>query len=324
MATLQYTMNDYTTILFGNAENKAMSYKLPVETMSIIQSLIKKIGIPDIVVSDYKPRHTDNHTHNGRNRYNTNSAKANEDSWISSRDFKPTVVVEKKEGGEKMLHEIRIALNKISAKNYDTNKDTIFQKMAELVALSSSVGQTDVVKVANTIFEIASTNKFFSEMYAKLYKDLTVQFPDIFSGILNVFVEGFTETMKTIRYVDQKANFDEFCKYNKDNDKRKATSVFITNLVKMEVIGVEVLICMIKEIFGILDEYMNRADCVNEVEEITENIFLLMTNHLDLLPRGLEINETVRRISEMKPKELPSISSRAIFKYKDILDKWKV
>jgi len=42
-ATLQYTMNDYTSILFGNTENKAMTYKLPVETMSIIQALIKKI-----------------------------------------------------------------------------------------------------------------------------------------------------------------------------------------------------------------------------------------------------------------------------------------
>jgi len=283
-------------------------------------------------VTDYKPRHEDNHTHNGRNRYNTSSAKTNDDTWISSRGFKPTTVVEKKEGGEKILHEIRIALNKISAKNYDTNKETIFEKMAELCAVAATkeaaketvTVNADITKVANTIFEIASTNKFFSEMYAKLYKDLTVRFPDIFTDILNVFVGGFTETMKTIRYVDQTADFDEFCKYNKENDKRKATSVFITNLVKMDVVGVEVLVCMINEIFGILDEYMNRVDCVNEVEEITENIFLLVTNHLEIIPRGLKITETVRRISEMKPKELPSISSRAIFKYKDILDKWKV
>jgi hypothetical protein len=262
------------------------------------------------------------------------------------------------------MHEIRIALNKISAKNYDTNKETIFEKMAELYNLftplkdlilpsgaddsSSKLPVTrfvprgadsnlrqykmgnvnaDITKVANTIFEIASTNKFFSEMYAKLYKDLTVRFPDIFTDILNDFVGGFTATMKTIRYVDQNADFDEFCKYNKENDKRKATSVFITNLVKMDVIGVDVLICMIKEIFGILDEYMNRTDCVNEVEEITENIFLLLTTHLEIFPRddlSIEINKIVRRISEMKPKELPSISSRAIFKYKDILDKWKI
>jgi hypothetical protein len=41
MATFQYTMNDYTSIMFGTAENKAMSYKLPVETIAIIQGLVK-------------------------------------------------------------------------------------------------------------------------------------------------------------------------------------------------------------------------------------------------------------------------------------------
>ena len=331
MATFQYTMNDYTSIMFGTAENKAMSYKLPAETIAIIQGLIKKMGLSlqQTTTTDYKPRQMHN-----QNRYNSSNARINEESWISVRDFKPTTIIEKKEGGEKIMNEIRIALNKISAKNYDVNRDTILSKIKELNGLTndatnakdSSSVTTDITKVANNIFEIASTNKFFSEIYAKLYKELSAEFPDIFTTILNTFITGFTETMKTIRYVDQTANYDEFCKYNKENDKRKATTVFITNLVKIEVISTEVLICMAKDILRILDEYMNEEGRVNEVEEITENIFLLLTNHLDIanICKDTEIYETVRQISTMKPKDKASISSRAIFKYMDMLDKWNI
>lgn len=319
MATFQYTMNDYTTIMFGTAENKAMSYKLPVETIAIIQGLVKKMGLSDTITTEYKPRQENN-----RNRYHSTNAKINEDSWISVRDFKPTTIIEKKEGGEKIMHEIRIALNKISAKNYEVNRDTIVSKITELNGLSADEGTVDVTKIANNIFEIASTNKFFSEIYAKLYKELSSAFPEVFTAILNTFITGFTETMKTIRYVDQNANYDEFCKYNKENDKRKATTVFITNLVKIDVITIDVLICMAKEIMCILDGYMNETGRINEVEEITENMFLLLTNHLDILKscKDTEIYETVGKISVMKPKDVASISSRAIFKYMDMLDKW--
>ena len=81
-----------------------------------------------------------------------------------------------------------------------------------------------------------------------MYKDISEKFPEIFNSILLLFLEGFTNTMKTIRYVDQKENYDDFCKYNKENDKRKATSMFITNLVKNNVIEPQVLIQIIQTI----------------------------------------------------------------------------
>jgi hypothetical protein len=129
--------------------------------------------------------------------------------------------------------------------------------------------------------------------------------------------------MKTICYVDQKENYDAFCNYNKENDKRKATSMFISNLVKNSVVLPEVLIQIIITIHDILTTYMHEENKVNEVEEIIENIFILLTNHTHFLKSSTntQIISFIQNISKMKPKDLPSISSRAIFKCLDILDK---
>lgn len=321
MAAIQYTLNDYNAVLcetFKSVKHNDYKggYKLPEQVIQIITHLSKKFGVS--IASSQSASVSKKHTKQS-NHYI-------EQSWIQ-RDFKPTTVIEKKEGIDKIMNDVRISLNKISNKNYDTIRDTIVAKIQEILVdvENDNTNSDGLQKIANNIFEIASTNKFFSEIYAKLYRELTVQFPEVFNKIVNTFVIGFTETMRNIKYVDQNVNYDEFCKYNKENDKRKATSVFITNLIKENVIEIEVLVSLISDIQTILDEYMNTPNKTNEVEEITENIFLLFTNDMNLLQKTNtnHLFDKIRVLASMKPKELPSISSRAIFKYMDILEKFQ-
>ena len=148
------------------------------------------------------------------------------------------------------------------------------------------------------------------------------EFRDMFSSILDICIQGFTEKIKSIQYVDQNTNYDEFCKYNKENDKRKATSVFITNLVKAGVIPMSTAIWLINELHDVLVIYMKESGKLNEVEEITENIFLLLTSYNEILRESVvDLKMHIQSLAELKPKELPSISSRAIFKYIDILER---
>jgi hypothetical protein len=250
-----------------------------------------------------------------------------EESWINPSGFKPTTFIEKPVGTDKIMNDIRASLNKISSKNYDANRDMILGLLQDLVneQKEESESAKDLEKIGNNIFDIASTNKFFSEIYAKLYKDISEKFPEIFNSILSSFLKGFTNTMNTIIYFDQKDNYDDFCKYNKDNDKRKATSMFITNLVKNNVIQPEVLVNIIQTIQQNLNTYMNQENKVNEVEEIIENIYILLTNNVTFLKSCLntEIITFIQNLSILKPKDVPSMSSRAIFKCLDILDKMK-
>ena len=337
MSIIHYNLNDYNEILFGTYghstkdEETPMKYELPETVLKIISILAKKFGSNPVS----KPISSVNE-HRLRKQRHHSSHKSSDESWIISRDFKTTTIIEKKEGPDKIMNDIRAALNKISNKNYDTNKDIIVNNLNELISQLQIEKETnnddktidatqELSKIANNIFDIASTNKFFSEIYAKLYKDISTQFPEVFNSILTTFLEGFTNTMRTIKYVDQRDNYDDFCKYNKGNDKRKATSIFITNLVKMDVIHADILMSIIKEIQNVLSDYMKQENRVNEVEEITENMFLLLTNDSAFLKTCIdsEIIENVKLISCLKPKEKPSISSRAIFKCLDIVDKCK-
>lgn len=297
MAEFQYTMNDYSEI----AKMMSIEY-LSQEVRDIIGALSKKMG----VTIETKPR----------DRRNRNS-KMTDDSWSAIRDFKPTVIVEKKDN---WMNDIRGALNKLSIKTYDINSKFIIDKIQE-IKNNENVSTEEIKKIANTIFDIASTNKFFSEIYANLYKLLLTEFPEIFTSILDEFINGFTNIIKTIHYVDQHTNYDEFCKYNKENDKRKAISVFITNLVKTEVITMDAAICIIKDIQDIMEKMMNEEGKTNEVEEITENIYLLLTNNSKILESAVELKPNIIKIAGLKAKELPSISSRAIFKYMGLLEK---
>jgi len=304
MTTFFYTINDY--LLF--AKENTTNY-ITEETKSIVEFLSNKFGgsVADVKQRDKKSR-------------NHNSANVSNESWSMLRDFKPTVIIEHKDGLEKLVSEIRGALNKISLKNYDTNSKLIIEKLHEIQNQSNTTDE--IKKMATNIFEIASTNKFFSEIYANLYKALMAEFPDIFTSILDVCIQGFTELLKTIQYVDQTTNYDDFCKYNKENDKRKATSIFITNLVKVGVIPVSTILYLINELHDILNQYIKETNKLNEVEEITENIYLLLTNNHEILKESVqELKTKMHVLSQIKAKEYPSISSRAIFKFIDIIEK---
>lgn len=311
MTTVYYSLNDYMSISKGFTKAEYLTENVK----SVIQFLSNKFGG---YVSEVRPREPREYREKKGRGF---SSKSNDDSWTVVRDFKPTIIKEKSEGVEKIISDIRGALNKISAKNYDTNLNVIIEKLKEIKNLCNT-SEEEIKKVAENIFDIASTNKFFSEIYANLYKTLLKEFPEVFTSILDKCIQGFTETMKCIKYVDQNTNYDDFCRYNKENDKRKATSVFITNLVKSGVLPISMVIWLITELHDILNIYIKESGKLNEVEEITENIYLLLTSYSEILKEAVsEIKPHIQRLSELKCKDLPSLSSRAIFKYIDIIEK---
>jgi len=294
-----------------------MQYKLDEPTEQIIANLANLLGI--INANQYTNSSVGKSSNNDMTTSSIKRQKTSfnrkdkemEDSWLQPA-FK-TTKIEKKEG---TMNEIRTCLNKMSQKNYETNK-TLLQ---ELIRTSDPV---HLPAIANNIFDIASTNKFYSEIYANLYKELLQEFP-IFGEILQTFILAFTETMRDIHYVDPASNYDDFCAYNKKNDARKATGVFITNLCKKGVLPIQTLSDIILQIQTIMNEYMMSADRTNEVEEITENLFLLVCMHAELKTatpeQWLIVLANIERISQCKARDHPSLTSRAVFKHLDMLD----
>jgi hypothetical protein len=128
-------------------------------------------------------------------------------------------------------------------------------------------------------------------------------------------------SMASIKHVDQNGDYDAFCANNKENDRRKATAEFITHLAPLGLIPHNKISFMTNTLVDRVQTLMNETDKTGEVDELTENIFLLMTSLIPLSQVPEDLQQKVLSLSQRKVKELPSMSSRAIFKYVDLMEK---
>jgi len=274
-------------------------------------------------------KHSSNVSSSSSVSNNTNSKFKDKDlSWENIRNFKVTKM-EKKEGTDKIINDIRICLNKMSNKNYETQRTAILEFLHNMG--ESEDCHEDLQKVASAIFDIASTNKFYSEMYAKIYKELMDVYP-IFRNILDDFLLQFLNTVSDLKYVDPNIDYDAYCNYNKQNDKKKATAVFIIHMMKQTVILPKHVLDIIHHLIHKIESNMNTENQLNELEEMTEllNLFILegymFLSSSDISNSNEQICiETwqsdlvkIRDFSKLKIKDKLSLSSRVIFKYMDI------
>ena len=299
MPPTTYSLADYQAI--------KTEFKLPSIVLEIIQQLSNKFGVSTTSTT------TTSTTISRPFRKNGNRGQQEDTQWQTMRDFKPTIVLDK----QNKTNDIRVALNKLSQKNYDITSEFIIEKFREIV--ENNEGE-EIEKATNILFDIISTNKIFAPIYAKFYKSLMENFPTLFS--IQDIPANFLKSISSLRYADPNTDYDNFCIYNKENDKRKATAIFITELAVIDAIPHPQIFFMTTQLLALVKGFLEEPNKINEVEEITENIFILVTNKsviLNHLPDN--IRETILEISQMKPNIYPSITNRAIFKYIDMMER---
>lgn len=334
METKYYTLSDFNDILF-----QKFDYTLPDNVIDTIKSLEKTINgsfLESVATSTINSSNTHKSKTYGNssnskssllNKKSRNTIEITTDDWNAIRNFK-TTKIDEKDGVEKDINDIRISLNKISNKNFDSQKDTILKHISSFVEnnTDSETYTADLKKIAQSIFDIASSNKFYSELYADLYYELIHRF-DVFSTILDEFILNYKDTINNINYIDPNKDYDNFCVYTKNNDRRKATASFVVMLMYRNVLKKEQVVDIIQHFLEVSFNYMSEDNRINEVEEITENVFIFIS----LGKKGLceldswnkNILPIITEISTMKSGDRPSLSNRAIFKYLDILDNVK-
>ena len=284
-----YTMSDYQSIPTTN------SYILPTSVMNIISHLSQLFGttlsLP--AYTESKPR-----VHRQRPK----------EEWKT--EFKATTIVEK---GDKMT-DIRSSLNKLSPKNYETTSEFIIEKVKELVEDDAFETQPMIT----TIVDIIRTSKI--AIYPRFYKTLVEKIP-AFADSVEQLQETYMASMDQIKHVDQNADYNAFCANNKENDRRKATAEFITHLAPLGLIPYNKITFMTNALVDRIQILMKESDKTGEVDELTENVFILMGSLVKLSKIPKDLYDKVLYLSQRKVKELPSISSRAIFKYVDLIER---
>jgi hypothetical protein len=292
---------------------------LSEQTILMINTIARRVGAPTYQRTPvFKKRAHGVNNHQGRRPRQRQTITGAD--WAAMRNFKTTKLEKNEEGLEHDLDLIRSSLNKITATNYNSMKTSITEVLGKII--DSNPPEADLMKVGTSIFEIGSANKFWSKLYAELYRDLIATFPlmrSIYEKSLSAFLELFDE----IRFVSAEEDYDEFCRINKENSKRRAMSSFFIHLMNNGVIHpnqmLELTLRLIEKFTTLMDEEGRR----NEVEELAENLLILIGQGAASMEGGDRWPDVVRFVEMLLACDVrkhSSLSSKSIFKFMDIED----
>jgi hypothetical protein len=209
-----------------------------------------------------------------------------------------------------------------SSTDTDTTKEESSTDTDTTKEESSTDTEKEIKRLGNTIFNIATTNKFNSRVYAKLCKYLIGEFKFMNEIFLNSLHE-YMNLFDTIEYVSPNIDYDKFCELNIVNEKRKAMSMFLTNLMIEDVVSIDKISEIIIQLHEKIITYLDIEDKSNNIEELTENNYIFITCgywQLKKHDKWETILNNITYLSKMKKNMHPSISHKAIFKNMDIID----
>ena len=289
-----YTMDRIKEIKDGGFE-----FSLPDSAKDLIMNLSKLVGSPDYIKTPvFKKK-----------RQQQNNAQ----DWELLKKFKPTEKVERSDN-EQVVQTIKTAMNKITDKNYDAMLESILNDMTKLE------GTDEMTIVQDAIFNTASSNRFYSKVYAKLYCCFIERYP-YFNDRIKTELNDYISQFRTIKKVNPDEDYELFCEINKENERRKALTEFFVNLMFEGVIESSYLVESFNNLYDVLMGVVNDADQKHSIIEISENMFILLNTGKENFRDSWEgIRDKVSVLAKMSVKKNPGISNKSLFKFMDIMD----
>ena len=338
--TAQYTLTDFDRIICNGFE-----YSVPQAIVDMVSKLADQVGAPTYIKTPVFPKGKPTSSYlltgvsggmasqicvggtNGagpgdRRGSRRQDQQITDEDWETIRAFQATELA-RTNGIESHINNVRAYLNRLTTNNYDETRETILKEISDLIRDNAS--EESLLKIGNSIFNTASSNQFYSALYARLFNDL-LQHHSMFRTIFDASLSEFLGLFRSIEYCDPKKDYDKFCEMNKTNDRRKSMSLFIVNLMKQGIVVPEQVIELVLDLQRMIREYLKAPGKMNELDEISENLFIIIKNshqHLLSLEEWVNVLNSVTYISLLKIKSYPSITNKTIFKHIDILELFK-
>jgi|TARA_R110002074_G_scaffold316012_1_gene486440 hypothetical protein len=283
-----------------------------------INNLASLVGAPS-----YQKTPVFKHAHSRNNRQPRQRQVISGADWAEIRNFKTTELTKKEEGVDKDIDELRGLLNKLTSNNYEEMENNIMKSLTLII--DKNCKEEDLEKIGEAIFEIGSINKFWSAVFAKLYKTILSTFPTM-NEIYKKNFSNFLTLFNNIRYVSAEEDYDEFCKVNKENEKRRSIGSFFVHLMNNDVIKEVAIFELIKQLKETMLSFMDMENKKKEVGEFAENIVILINGGKERfkaykidIPFGW--NECVEFIEDMTTRKVSnhlSLSNKVVFKFMDL------
>lgn len=290
-------------LAFFDDVKKTSSYVITDDTIRLIQHLGSKLTILNKSNSFFEKKHL--------------NKKISTDNWNNVKNFKSTTFV-KKEGLDKNINIIRINLNKITNKNYDILSVRILDEID--IIHENNVEHFNTIK--NLFIDTVSNVNIYSEIYVMLYRSIIEKYDNALFNINDDYTI-LKDDFLNIKIIDSEMNYDDFCKNNKNNERKRNLSLFYINLMKQELFPKEEIINLI------LDNQTYNFNMINDinnsdiVDEICENLFILIKNAFDYIKDDDKyslIYNNIVSITKLKKSENNSLTTKSKFKHMDLMD----
>ena len=326
----------YKLQVFQNIMFAGFDYSVPVDTLKIISDISMQVGSPSYIKTPTFQKRTntgenDGSIDGGRNkkRRGQKHMEITGDEWESIRTFQATKI-EQKTGTEGLINQLRLSLNKLTDKTFLQIHSEIINIIESLIADETSA--QEMTKIGESIFEIASSNKFYSRLYAEIFADLLGRY-QFLRPIFDASYNSYLNIFKNIETADPEKDYDKFCEINKINEKRKAVSTFFVNLMVNSIITEQSIVSLLQALLTNVLVYIKTDNKKNEVDELTENIAILFNKEIlekiykkdDSMAESCMIDddtiiEVVTNLAKSKSKDYKSLSNKSIFKYMDLIE----
>lgn len=322
--TAKYTFKDINDIM-----NSGFSFEIPNDVIETINYLCSNVGSPLVTNNVYNKssmKEEEMEIKNKKKKGNK-AMEVSEEEWESIRTFQPTKL-DQKNGLDADIDEIRLFLNKLTDKTFLDMRLKIINKI-EVIENSGSI--VDKEKVSQTLYDISSTNRFYSKVFADLFAELAIKYKWI-NETFNNNKKELLKIYENIKYVDSDKDYDGFCEMNKVNEKRKSITTFYLNLSLNGYIKKSFIIDLLKNILTTIINMIEKMDKKNEVDELTEIVAILFNKDMieevcndtddedNYYVGDNTIMSVINNLAQQKAKNYPSLSNKAIFKYMDLIE----
>jgi hypothetical protein len=320
------TAMKYNLAQFNEISENNFHYEMPENVFININKLCTQMDIPVLTSRLYvkpvvaKPqliqqpsRPQTNHSDGNKKRKGNKHMEVSAEEWDNLWKFKSTKI-EKKEGLDDEIDQVRSIINKISEKTFFESREKM---MAKLDALTSNCSAEELNKLGTVIYDLMSTNKINSRLFSELFAELVTKF----SWMMHIFMDKYSNVMDmymNIEYVDADKDYDGFCEMNKKNEKRKSITKFYHNLAVCGLLKNDENIIILNRLLEMILAMISLTNKKNEVDELTENVALLFDKEMLEKKDREDIIEMINNLSNMKSKDYPSLSNKAVFKFMDM------
>jgi len=286
----------------SDIEKMEYTFRLPEAIIGIIDNLSDLVSAPEY---NRTPQFS-------KERY---TKKKKQFDW-AIQGFEKTII-KKREGCEKEIDDIRKFLNKLTENTSVVICEGIVKKIEDI---KETYTREEMIMISNAMFNIIINNSLFSDIYALLYAKLIQH-----SFIKDVIMEHFSCVLDIYKVDDaeQEETYDMLCAHNKKLDKNKASMLLYINLMKHDIIPKIDIINLILDAQNMILDLINHESKKKLVDELSNLVFIMVKNTyllIDIPEKLEEIMNNVQYIANMKVKNRPGITHKAIFKHMDLLD----